>query len=380
MNTKTLTHAQIKILKENCKDLVNWLKTDEGSKLIKIHREHEKYIKERLSKKNLKTLQAKEFGDIYKELWASGIWTNKDWYIEHKLLAPNGMEKIRTGLSKLLYDDDGGSIAKKYDEFKANVKGLGPSSLSEILHFVFPDKYCLWNDKPKTMLPKLELDILPKRFFNYQISTGGEYFECVQALGLVKDAMASHGVRDFIDLDIMFLYMHSRPSLSGKLSPDSELIDTHESAQYHLLELGNMLGFSTYTPDCSKIHDGRKLGDTATLKKMPAFAGEKASGSASRIDVIWFGEDENPKACFEVEHTTGVNSGLSRLYQLIQFRVKLFIVAPAHERDKFGREVKKAPFLAMRENFKFISYAELSSFFKATRTYHDLKVKLMGND
>ena len=379
MITKTLTQVQIEILKEHCRGLSSWLKTDTGSKIIRIHRDHEKYFKEKLSKKNLETLQAKEFGDIYKTLWASNMWGNKDWYIKHKLLAPNTMVEIRTNLSKLLYDDDRG-IAERYDEFKVNVKGFGPSSLSEILHFVFPDKYCLWNDKPKTILPDLGLDILPERFFKYQISTGKEYFECVQALGLIKDTVASHGIRDFIDLDIMFLHMHGTEPPSKEPLPDHEPIDTHQSAQYHLLELGNMLDFLTYTPDYSKKHKGRKLRDTATLREMPAFAGERTRNPASKIDVIWFGEDENPKACFEVEHSTGISPGLHRLYQLKQFRVKFFIVASEDDRNKFEREVRKAPYWAMRESFRFISYDELSRFFKATHTFHELKVKLMGDD
>ena len=387
MSTKTLTQAQIEILKERCKGLSSWLKTDQGSEMIKIHRDHEKYFKENLSKKNLKTLQVKEFSDIYKTLWASNIWRNKDWYIKNKLLTTNTMEGIRTNLLRLLYDDDR-DIAERYDEFKANVKGFGPSSLSEILHFVFPDKYCLWNDKPKTILPALNLDILPKRFFKSQISTGKEYFECVQALGLIKATMAGYGIRDFVDLDIMFLHIYdSRPKptngdlpTKSKQTIDHVPIDTHQSAQYHLLELGNMLGFLTYTPDYSKKHEDRKLGYTATLKEMPAFAGELARDSARNIDVIWFNEDENPHACFEVEHTTGISPGLHRLFQLRQFRVKFFIIASEEDRSKFEREVGKAPYRAMRRRFRFISYDELSRFFKTTRTFHELKVKLMGSD
>ena len=387
MSTKTLTQAQIKILKERCRELSSWLKTDKGSEMIKIHRDHEKYFKEKLSKKNLETLTAKEFGDIYKMLWASNIWRKKDWYIKNKLLAPNTMEEIRTNLSKLLYDDDR-DIAERYDEFKANVKGFGPSSLSEILHFVFPDNYCLWNDKPQTILPALKLDVLPERFFKYQISTGKEYSECVKSLGLIKDAMASYGIQDFIDLDIMFLYIYDLipSSTNGELppepgpTPDPVPIDTHESAQYHLLEIGNMLGFLTYTPDYSKKHEDRKLGDTATLKEMPAFAGERARSPARNIDVIWFNEDENPQACFEVEHTTGISPGLNRLYQLSQFRVKFFIVASEDDRNKFKREVGKAPYWAMRKRFRFISYDELYEFFESTCTFHKLKVELMGDD
>ena len=66
-----------------------WTNTDYGSEIVKMHKDHEKYIKEKFSKKNLETIQDKEFSDIYKELWASHFWSNKDWYIENKLLIPN---------------------------------------------------------------------------------------------------------------------------------------------------------------------------------------------------------------------------------------------------------------------------------------------------
>ena len=131
LSTKVLTQAQIQILKQNCKGLASWTNTDYGSEIVKMHKDHEKYIKEKFSKKNLETLQDKEFSDIYKELWASHFWSNKDWHIENRLLAPNGIVKIRENLSKLLYGD--GSIVKKYNEFRANVTGFGSSTLSEIL-------------------------------------------------------------------------------------------------------------------------------------------------------------------------------------------------------------------------------------------------------
>src|SRR5690242_4848913 len=78
-------------------------------------------------------------------------------------------QKIKDELKKLLYDT--GSIIERYNNFKNNIKGFGPSSISEILHFVFPEKYCLWNEKPKTVLPIINLDILPDRFFNSQITS-----------------------------------------------------------------------------------------------------------------------------------------------------------------------------------------------------------------
>lgn len=215
--SSNLTQKQIESLKNNCSGLASWLKTDKGSELIKKHRDHEAWFKEKMSRGNLKTLSSKEFGDIYKRLWASNNWTNKDWAIKHKLIDPNTIENIRTSLSKLLYGD--ASINIRYNEFRASVKGFGPSSLSEMLHFVFPDKYCLWNDKPKTILQKLELDILPEKFFKRPIKNGAEYSECVRVLGSIKDAMRSYGILDFIDLDIMFLYLHSQEPMGEELLP-----------------------------------------------------------------------------------------------------------------------------------------------------------------
>ena len=255
LSTKALTQAQIQILKRNCKGLASWTNTDYGSEIVKMHKDHEKYIKEKFSKKNLETLQDKEFSDIYKELWASHFWSNKDWHIENRLLAPNGIVKIRENLSKLLYGD--GSIVKKYNEFKANVKGFGPSALSEILLFIFPDQYCLWNAKTQTVLSKLGLDILPKRFFKYQINTGEDYFECVQALGLIKDAMTNFGIRNFIYLDIMFIYMSQKyPNIRPiPLDLDNYYIIEHNTD--HGLEALPEISYTHYGDDNSHIFDNR---------------------------------------------------------------------------------------------------------------------------
>jgi len=85
------------------------------------------------------------------------------------LLKPNGLPKIKTELKRLLYGSD--DIATRYDHFRDAIKGFGSSSISEILHFVLPKKYCLWNDKPKTILPFLDIKILPEKFFKYNINT-----------------------------------------------------------------------------------------------------------------------------------------------------------------------------------------------------------------
>lgn len=391
---KSLTVEQKEVLEKYGKEFQSWIKSQKGQETSKTHRDHENFFKEKLTQEKIKTLTASEFGEIYKNLWASNIWGNKDWYVENKLLTPNSIEKIREELFKLLYGDS--SIVERYNEFKNNIKGFGSSSLSEILHFVFPEKYCLWNDKPKTVLPYLGIDILPERFFKYQISIGEDYFECIQTLEVIKKELEKYGIKDFIDLDILFWHIFddvlprkksSRRKRKQKTVRKTVIpkvatikIDSHQAAQYYLLELGNMLGYLTYTPDVSKTFNDRKLGDVATLKEIPPFTGERDLKSASNIDVIWFSEDENPRACFEVEHSTGISPGLNRLWQLKQYRVKFFIIASEEDRGKFESEIMKNPYRTLREGFRFISYDELSRFFETVVPFHQLRVKLMGEE
>ena len=252
---------------------------------------------------------------------------------------------------------------------------------------MFPDKYCLWNDKPKTVLPFLGLDILPNKFFKYQISTGQEYLQCVQYLDIIKRELARFGVKDFIDLDIFFWHIFKdiipKSSQTTKEPIKEEksariVIDSHEAAEYYILELGRILHYLTYTVDQTKTFNGKKLGEAALLKEIPAFAGERDLNSAREIDVIWFGDDENPKYCFEVEHTTDIVHGLNRLTQLQHLRVKFIIVASEDRRTKFEIEMKKYPYRRMKDWFGFISYDELVALYETSVPFHELKTKLLG--
>ena len=110
----------------------------------------------------------------------------------------------------------------------------------------------------------------------------------------------------------------------------------------------------------------------------PAFAGERDLNSAREIDVIWFGDDENPKYCFEIEHTTDIVHGLNRLTQLQHLRVKFMIVASEDRRAKFEIEMSKHSYRRMKDWFGFISYDELAELYERSVPFHELKTKLLG--
>lgn len=89
--------------------------------------------------------------------------------------------------------------------------------------------------------------------------------------------MAQFGIKDFIDLDIFFWYLYKEVVPKGKVEKkvsekpalnEKIAINTHEAAEYYLLELGKMLGFNPYTVDSSKEFGRKKLGDIAESWKL----------------------------------------------------------------------------------------------------------------
>lgn len=384
-----LNQGQKELIRKFVESYKRWLLTEEGKQNLEEHKAHNTFFSKKFSKDNIDKIDETEFREIYKKLWASNIWSNKDWYIDNKLLKPNGLPKIREELKKLLYGED--NIDVRFDNFREKIQGFGPSSISEILHFVFPEKFCLWNDKPKTVLPFLKIDLLPERFFKYSLQSGADYVQCIEVLGLIKEELANLGFSkpDFIDVDCILWHIfnnidfkeikkESHEEVKQKEPKIIKHISSHEEAEFYLLKLGELLGYLTYTVDSSKTFNGTKLGDCAILKDIPDFAGQRDKNSAREIDVIWFDEGENPKFCLEVEHTTDITKGLNRLLQLEHFHVTFVIVSSEDKRSKFETEMNKFPYRKLKDRYKFISYDELLDLYQAVLTFRKLKDKLLG--
>lgn len=381
-----LTQRQKDIVKGIIENYKRWSKKEEN---LREHKEHHEFLKSRLTPEKIDNLTKEEFGIIFKELYSSNFWGSKEWYFQEKIIKPNEFDKIKEQLKKLFYDET--DIAVRYDDFRNNIKGLGVSSVTELLHFVFPDKYCLWNDKPKTVLPYLKLDIVPEKFFKYNIQTGNEYKQCIEALDLIRKELENNGFvnPNFIDVDCLFWFVYTTMNFLVEREPKKDeiveeiieevgiKIESHEEAEYYLLEIGNKLGYNTYTADSSKYYGKKTLSETAILKDIPDFAGERDRTFARLIDVIWFDGDGNPLFCFEVENSTNVLTGLNRLYQIKQFHVKFIIVAPEDKRTKYNIEMSKSPYRTIKDRYSFISYEGLANLFESVVNYKEY-MKLLG--
>ena len=90
MEHYALSDEEKAILKKYGSEFQKWRETDIGKKEIQEHRDHEKYFKLKLAPENLSKITKSELIEIYKQLWASKFWSNKDWKI-NKIIDENNL-------------------------------------------------------------------------------------------------------------------------------------------------------------------------------------------------------------------------------------------------------------------------------------------------
>jgi len=129
----------------------------------------------------------------------------------------------------------------------------------------------------------------------------------------------------------------------------------HAQIQIALYFIGKQLNFRTWIAQNDKgiVYENKKLGEyddvIASLKDeqlMSAF--DEAVQAAMMIDCIWFKNGKLMPAVMEIEHSTGVTSGLSRMKNFKDkfppFPTRYVIVAPDELRDKVYKEANKPQF------------------------------------
>lgn len=154
---------------------------------------------------------------------------------------------------------------------------------------------------------------------------------------------------------------------------DIEMKRRHCQMQIALIEIGQHLGFKTWVAQNDKgiVYKNQKLGEMdgviGSLKKeenvMASF--HDAQKAALLIDCIWFKNGKLMPAVMEVEHSTGVTSGLTRMKGLQDalppFPTRYVIIAPDEDRDKVFREASRTQFQSL--NARFFSYSAVEEMY-----------------
>jgi type II restriction enzyme len=154
---------------------------------------------------------------------------------------------------------------------------------------------------------------------------------------------------------------------------DIETERRHTQIQIALFLIGRQLGFRTWIAQNDKniIYNNQKLGEMegviVSLKDEKLLMSyQDAVKAALLIDCIWFKNHRLMPAIMEVEHSTGITSGLSRMKNFKDkfppFPTRYVIVAPDEDRKKVLQECNKEQFRDLNPlYFPYSSVEELYS-------------------
>lgn len=147
------------------------------------------------------------------------------------------------------------------------------------------------------------------------------------------------------------------------LELDFEIKRRHLQIQIALVKIGEQLGFRTWI---ARNDQGFKYGDIS-VGELPGVVNsldgerlissfDQAVNAAMHIDCIWFRNGRFMPAVMEVEHSTGITSGLTRmlgLYQLIppMSNTRWVIVAPDEDREKLMKEACRQQFRQLNTHY-----------------------------
>jgi hypothetical protein len=154
----------------------------------------------------------------------------------------------------------------------------------------------------------------------------------------------------------------------------------HSVAQGMLLALGRIYGYETFAPASdrtSRFFQGKPLAAFSTVTDCSGFCRSNSLRRVQQIDAMWLIEDNEgpyPVYAFEVEHTTGVRSGIDRLVEVPErCGTSLFVVGPGEERETFQGLFTQNKFRKFRERLHFRDYGDLDSLYNAAVRHEEVR-------
>jgi len=185
--------------------------------------------------------------------------------------------------------------------------------------------------------------LTPHRTINERVQRDKQFYKIKPGL---------YGLTDFLDK----LPNEYNPNV--KKTKEEDNIINHSYIQGLLIEIGNINGFSTFTPDKNQTFLSKKLGDLATKNEIPHFTFDNILQSSKYIDVIWFNERNFPNSVFEIENSTNFRNSLVKFVELQDFNLTMTLIAPNDESKykKYQQEIEKSAFASIRNRVKFFNY------------------------
>ena len=201
-----------------------------------------------------------EFYEYISKLWAMIIWGNKHYIID-KYIADNGFDHLKKSIANLLYGSE--PIEQRWDNFKDNIKGFGPAMMSELLCYVNPNEYMIWNTTAANAYKNLEIKGIPKH--NYQI-TGKKYVELTRYSKEIQEIILEKYNRQENLLFVDYFFWDCLREVPEDKDENSVKADTvvnnksyHNEIVDYIKNIGTLLGYNTNLK--GNIKDSGKIAD-----------------------------------------------------------------------------------------------------------------------
>lgn len=241
-----LTQIHLAEIKKWVDLLRNYLKTEEGKKDFGDREERCKKYGEALSANKISELTEADLAKLLGELWANQMWADKTQPLK-RILVNITIDQFKDELAKLLWGDK--KLAVRFDEFRDNVKGMGPAMITELLTLVRPKECAIWNTRAREALKILKMsDVTPVNSYGID---GEKYEEVITVLKQVAEVLRSEDLplrlEDLLDVDYFFYFVSK--SQSGEV-PHEEKEDyqfDHDEVRDAIYDLGIGLGFDAET-------------------------------------------------------------------------------------------------------------------------------------
>jgi len=142
--------------------------------------------------------------------------------------------------------------------------------------------------------------------------------------------------------------------------------DLHTEMQYHLLKIGNALGYDVIAAsnDRSKCHCGNYF-SFISLQQFPPINLEKDTlNTVKLIDVLWFQKGTNNViAAFEVEKSTSIYSGILRLtdlsYSIADGDEIFYLIVPDTREKDVVLQLSRPAIKQINSSIKYIMFSDL---------------------
>lgn len=215
-------------------------------------RKERKNFYQSYTKEKLLQMTEDEFFEYISKLWSMLIWGNKK-YVVDKLIEDNGFKTLKKELAELLFGS--AKIEVRWDSFLKSIKGLGPATISELLTYINPNEYIIFNKTTILCFSYLGIPDMPK--YNYQY-TGKKYAEVCKIAKDIARILKESGAEDYDLLAVdYFMWDEILPlaeqkevkndSISVKSSPvsDNDYKSLHDEIKEKLVAIGELLGFES---------------------------------------------------------------------------------------------------------------------------------------